>query len=145
VGVRRASDAGDNVVGTNAVRDVSLIRSKTRPKGADALTADELRELLSKLRGSESCQRRDLVDPITVFIATGLRRSELLGLRWAAFDAKFATLAVSGKVIRQHGKGLVRIANETKSDAGRRTVPLPASAATVLTERRKRPSSVSNR
>jgi integrase len=129
----------NNVVGTNPVRDVSLIRSKTRPKGAEALTADELRELLSKLRGSESCQRRDLVDPITVFIATGLRRSELLGLRWADFDAKNATLAVSGKVIRQHGKGLVRIADETKSDAGRRTVPLPAFAATVLTERRKRP------
>jgi integrase len=129
----------NNVVGTNPVRDVSLIRSKTRPKGAEALTADELRELLSKLRGSESCQRRDLVDPITVFIATGLRRSELLGLRWADFDAKNASLAVSGKVIRQHGKGLVRIANETKSDAGRRTAPLPAFAATVLTERRKRP------
>ena len=129
----------NNVVSTNPVRDVSLIRSKSRPKGAEALAADKLRELLSKLRESESCQRRDLVDPITVFIATGLRRSELFGLRWTDFDAKNATLTVSGKVIRQHGKGLVRIADETKSDAGRRTIPLPAFAAAVLTERRKRP------
>ena len=68
-----------NVLGSNPVRDVSPIRSKTRPKGAPALTADELRGLLAKLRASEACQRHDLVDPITLFIATGLRISELLG------------------------------------------------------------------
>jgi integrase len=71
-----------NVVGANPVRDVSPIRSKTRPKGATALTADDLRGLLAKLRASEACQRHDLVDPITLLIATGLRISELLGLEW---------------------------------------------------------------
>jgi hypothetical protein len=71
-----------NVIGTNPVRDVSGIKVG-RPKGAAALTAEEVRELLSKLGASEYCRTRDLVDPITLFIATGLRRSELLGLRWA--------------------------------------------------------------
>src|SRR6185312_12587246 len=71
-----------NVIDSNPVRDVSPIQSKSRPKGATVLTADELRGLLGKLRASEACQRQDLLDPTILFIATGLRISELLGLRW---------------------------------------------------------------
>jgi len=129
----------NNVLATNPVRDVEFIRSKTQPKGAVALTGEELRELLSKVRASESCIKRDLVDPITVLMATGLRRSELLALRWRDFDADACTIAVTGKVVRQRGKGLVRVDDETKTAAGRRTVPLAPFAVTVLTERRHRP------
>jgi integrase len=70
-----------NVIGANPVRDVSPIRSKSGPKGASALTADDLRGLLGKLRESEYCRRNDLVDPIIIFMATGLRISECSG--WA--------------------------------------------------------------
>ena len=49
---------------------------------AVALTGDELRALLAKPRASKLCEDHDLVDPITLLIATGLRRSELLGRRW---------------------------------------------------------------
>jgi integrase len=127
-----------NVLASNPVRDVSPMRSKTRPKGAQALTANELRDLLAKLRASEKCQRHDLLDPITLFIATGLRISELLGLQWADFDESAATLTITGKVIRAAGKGLMRI-DETKTAAGRRTLPLPSFAVIVLTARRGRP------
>jgi integrase len=126
-----------NVIGTNPVRDVSGIKLD-RPKGATALTADELRELLSKLGASQYCRQHDLVDPITLFIATGLRRSELLGLRWADFDADTGTIAVTGKAVRIAGKGLVRL-DETKSAAGRRTIPLPRFAVDMLTARRRLP------
>ena len=84
---------------------------------------------------SEACQRHDLVDPITLFIATGLRISELLGLEWTNFDAPAAELTITGKVIRAAGKGLMRM-DETKTAAGRRTLPLPSFAVTVLTARR---------
>ncbi|MGO9034160.1 site-specific integrase [Mycobacterium sp.] len=127
-----------NVLASNPVRDVSPMRSKTQPKGAQALTADELRDLLAKLRASEKCQRHDLVDPITLFIATGLRISELLGLQWTDFDESAATLTITGKVIRAAGKGLMRI-DETKTAAGRRTLPLPSFAVIVLTARRGLP------
>lgn len=127
-----------NVLVSNPVRDVSPMRSKTRPKGAQALTADEVRDLLAKLRASEKCQRHDLVDPVTLFIATGLRISELLGLQWADFDESAATLTVTGKVIRAAGKGLMRI-DETKTAADRRTLPLPSFVAIVLTARRGLP------
>ena len=128
----------NNVLGTNPVRDVQMIKSKGQPKGATALTAEQLRDLLIELRASETCHKRDLVDPITVLIATGLRRSELLALRWTDFDAEAGTITVAGKVVREHGKGLVRI-DETKTAAGRRTVPLPAFAVTALVKRRKLP------
>jgi integrase len=47
-------------------------------------------------------------------------------------------LTITGKVIRAAGKGLMRI-DETKTAAGRRTLPLPSFAVIVLTARRGRP------
>jgi len=54
----------NNVLAANPVRDVQLIRSTPTTTGAEALTADQLREPLIKLRVSETCAKSDLVDPI---------------------------------------------------------------------------------
>jgi len=72
---------------------------------------------------------------LSVLIATGLRRSELLGLRWCDFDTDAHTSTITGKVIRETGKGLIRM-DETKTASGRRTLPLPRFAIEALTERR---------
>lgn len=106
----------------NPVRDVQPVRSKSQPKGAVALTADQLRNFLLNLQTSEFCEKHDLVDPITLLIATGIRRSELLALRWSDVDEKTDMLTVVGKVIRVPREGLMRV-DETKSAAGRRTFP----------------------
>jgi integrase len=127
-----------NVLGTNPVRDVQPIKSKSKRKGASALTADQVRELLGKLRASKYCRDHDLVDPITVLIATGVRRSELLALRWQDFDEAAGTLTVAGKVVRATGEGLQRI-DDTKTDAGKRTISLPRFAVSALIERRNLP------
>nr|WP_231996250.1 site-specific integrase [Mycobacterium scrofulaceum] len=126
-----------SVVHANPVRDIQAIRSKAQPKGAIALTSEQLRELLAKLHRSTYCQNQDLVDPVTVLIATGLRRSELLALRWIDFDAEAAELSVTGKLVRATGHGLRRI-DETESAAGKRTLPLPQFAVNVLRSRRGR-------
>jgi integrase len=99
----------DDVLGSNPVREVNKIESDHKPKGAPALTAQQLRDLLSKLRASAFCQHHDLVDPITEFIATGLRRSELLALRWEDFDQKTGTMSVTGKLVRVAGEALTRL------------------------------------
>jgi integrase len=125
-------------LGTNPVRDVSSIRTDKKAKGARALTADELRSLLSKIRVSDFCESRDLIDPILVFMATGMRVSELLALRWEDYDAAAGTLTVSGKVARAKGNGLRRFA-ETKSAASRRTNSLPRFAIEAMNARRSRP------
>lgn len=126
-----------SIIHTNPVRDVNPLPQK-KAKGARALTGDQLRDMLARLRESDECQQFDLVDPITIFVATGLRISELLGLRWTDLDQKAAELAVTGKVVRAKGKGLRRI-DETKTAAGRRTLPLPSFGVAVLSARRGRP------
>jgi integrase len=78
------------------------------------------------------------LDPITFLIATGLRRSELLALRWDDFDDGAGTITVTGKVVRVAGKGLMRI-DETRTAAGRRTIPLPRFAVETVTARRGQP------
>ncbi len=90
----------DDVLGANPVAQVSRIESDRKPKGAPALDVMQLRELLGNLRASEVCRAADLVDPLVIFIATGLRRSELLALRWEDFDEKAGTITVSGKIAR---------------------------------------------
>lgn len=127
-----------NALSSNPVRDVQPIKSKRPPKGAPALTAEQLRELLTKLRASEHCRKYDLADPFTLLIATGLRRCELLGLRWDDYDNNAATLTVTGKVTRVTGQGLIRV-DGTKSVAGRRTIPLPRFAVDTLRARRALP------
>jgi integrase len=127
-----------NMVPANPVRDVQPIKSKRPSKGAPALTTDQLRDLLAALRSSEYCRQRDLVDPFTLFIATGMRRGELLGLRWSDFDEAAGTLTVMGKVVRVTGKGLVR-EEETKTAAGRRTLAPPSFAVDLLLQRRTLP------
>jgi integrase len=127
-----------NVLGTNPVREVQPIKSKRPPKGAPALTADQLRDLLIRLGTSEYCRKHDLVGPFTLFIATGLRRGELLGLRWSDFDETEGTIAVTGKVERIAGKGLIRV-DVTKTAAGRRRLALPSFAVDALRQRRSVP------
>ncbi len=125
-------------ISSNPVRDVDTIRPKARPQGATALTGEQLRNLLAGVRTSDYCREHDLADPITLFVATGLRRSELLALRWEDYDAESATVTVTGKLVRATGHGLQRIAYEAKSPAGLRTVPLPKFAADMLKARHGR-------
>lgn len=125
-------------ISSNPVRDVDTIRPKARPEGATALTGDQLRNLLAGVRASDYCREHDLADPITLFVATGLRRSELLALRWVDYDAKAGTVTVTGKLVRATGHGLQRIEYEAKSPAGLRTVPLPKFAVDMLKARHGR-------
>lgn len=126
------------VLGTNPVRDVAQIKSKARPKGAKAIPREQLSELLGRLRESQYCIKHDLVDPITLFIATGYRRSELLGLRWVDFDPDAALMTMAGKLVRLKGKGLLWV-EEGKSDDSLRTTPLPRFAIETLLARRQTP------
>jgi integrase len=76
--------------------------------------------------------------PITLLIATGLARCELLGLRWQDYNGETGLPTVTGKVIRVNGEGIFRL-DETKSTAGRRTIPLPQFAIAMLRRRRELP------
>ncbi len=94
-----------NVLGTNPVRDVQQIKSKRPPKGAPSLTAEQLRDLLVRLRASEYCREHGLADPFTILVATGLRRCELLGLRWGDFRGNSGNAGGHRQSGADHGQG----------------------------------------
>jgi len=79
--------------------------------GVDIPTPDEIRAIVAHLEGV----RRPL---LLTAIFTGLRASELRGLRWADIDLRRAVLHVRQRADRYQQIG------RPKSEAGERTVPL---------------------
>lgn len=77
-------------------------------------------------------------DPLAAFwrlaLMTGMRRGELLGLRWRDVDLDGAFLSVQQQLTRQGDRGLVLA--EPKTSRGRRRIPLDAATVAALRARR---------
>ncbi|MBW0275277.1 integrase [Nocardia sp. MH4] len=155
--VRRTPMQTNPVRETKLARNIA---PKGRTGGAGGLTIDQLRFILSAVRTSqvpcprklskaerqrgtpvkaytpptvaEYCEGADLVDIITVYAATGLRRSQMLGMLWSDIDLEAQTLCLTGKVVRVPGKGLVRDTREEDPKNRPGTTALPEFAVEVL-------------
>jgi integrase len=68
-------------------------------------------------------------------MTTGLRQGEICGLKWNDFDEKEGTL----KINRSAGRTINgnQIIGETKTEAGKRIITLPASTYRILCERKQ--------
>jgi integrase len=119
------------LVAQNVVHGMSRRRKKDRKvekrherdlkKGVDIPTLDEVRAIIASLRG----RWRPMI--LTAFF-TGLRASELRGLKWPDVDLQKSELTVSQRADKYLTLG------SPKSDAGKRTVPLPPLLANALRE-----------
>ena len=69
----------------------------------------------------------------SIALALGLRQGESLGLKWGDIDFDAGSLTVRRALRRLKGKGLVMV--EPTSQAGRRTIALPATLRKGLTRR----------
>lgn len=106
----------------------------TRPKGAaprhvEPLTYAEAQLLISTAQGYRNAALW------SVALGLGLRKGELLGLRWADVDYTAGTIAIRRQVTRiraQGQKSQNQIRPRTKTDSGLRTLPLTAQMAAVL-------------
>jgi integrase len=92
----------------------------------EILTPAEIQTVLDKLRG------RPLYTIAAVLLATGLRRGELLALRWQDVDLDGAALRVERALEQTKRGGLVFKAPKTRH--GRRRVTLPPSTVALLRE-----------
>lgn len=124
----------------NPVRELGTRRKRKadkQSKGAPALAVDQVRALLRGVADSEVCASKDLRDPVILLAATGLRRSELLALRWEDIDLDKRVLSVTGSVVRLKGQGLVR--QDRTKGGDNRSVPLPQFAVDALHRRKGDP------
>jgi integrase len=116
------------LVGQNVVRSLYTRRRSRRTEGngklkigIDIPSPDEIRAIIAHLNG----RWRPL---LLTAIFTGLRASELRGLRWDDVDLRRGELHVRQRADR-HGT-----IGRTKSEAGERTVPLPPMVIAALRE-----------
>ncbi|MBA8964655.1 integrase [Rhodococcus percolatus] len=147
------------VVKANPVRDTKPPTSKSA-KQPRSLEPEQLAKLLVDLRQStipcpavgkggvpipskyrvpsvaEYCASVDLVDVITMFAATGVRMSELIGMTWPGLDLQAKTITLSEKAARVPGKGLVLVSRDDDPKNTNRTLALPDFAMTMLRARK---------
>jgi integrase len=98
-------------------------------KEIEILTAPQVQTVLNMLRG------RSLYPIAAVALGTGMRRCELLALRWRDVDLDVATLRVEQALEQTKRGGLVFKAPKTRY--GRRMITLPPSTVAELRAHRK--------
>jgi integrase len=117
----------EELVNRNVAKLVQL--PVPRYKIGKGLQVSDVKRLLAEAKGTR------LYALYVVAATLGLRRGELLGLRWEDLDLDKATLTVAQTVQRVRGRLLV---DETKSEASDATIPLPKITRRVLLEHRDR-------
>ena len=99
------------------------------PEEMHPLSADEASALLKAARG----ERFEALYMLA--ITTGLRRGELLGLRWRDVDLESGVLRVGRALVREGGRYRL---GETKTKRGHRSIRLAPRAVSALGTHRKR-------
>lgn len=99
---------------------------------ANFYTKEELDELFEVFKGD----RIELVVHIAAYY--GLRKSEIIGLKWDSIDFDAKTITVRRKVSSTYGTGteVIRVDNELKTKASERTFPLIPHIEDMLRERK---------
>jgi integrase len=95
-----------------------------------AWTAEELRAFLT------ATAEHRLGRVFYLAATTGMRRSELLGLRWSDVDLAAGTLRVAQKLVKAAEGYELRLS--TKTSAGARTVALDGATVAMLREQKRR-------
>jgi len=118
-----------NIIAFNPVKRIEMPK-KERYTGAKYYNESQIEKLLEVSKGGIL----EIVILLTLFY--GLRRSEVLGLRWDAVDFENKTITISHTVVIV-GKTVHR-QDRTKNDASHAPLPLPSKIALQLLEWKER-------
>lgn len=95
-----------------------------------ALSPSDAGAILAAVKG-------DRLEPVVIFaLATGVRQGEALALRWGDADLLTGTVRIRHTLQRLTGRSVVLA--EPKTDRSRRTLTLPASVVSMLSDHRVR-------
>lgn len=102
------------------------------------LTIEEQEAFINYVAGLEIYRHWLLL--FTVFLGTGCRVGEIIGLRWKDCDFESRTISINHNLVyRQQDSGKCEMHITTpKTTAGCRTVPMLAEVRTALLQERKR-------
>lgn len=111
-------------------------------EGERALTVEQADSVLAEVKRTDAHQQpkdkrgrharsAGLYVLYTLALRLGLRRGELIGLRWRDVDFKAGVIRVRQQVVRIEKRAEI---TTPKTDEARRTVPIPPSLATMLRE-----------
>jgi integrase len=84
---------------------------------------------------AEAAETLSLYLPVLVGVTTGMRRGEILGLRWSDVDLKEGRLTVNQSLERLAGKTTLK---PPKTSGSRRSITLPAITVEALAQHRTR-------
>jgi integrase len=116
----------DGIVGRNPAKKVQPIGRKASARAT--LTVDQIRILRLHLAA-------DRLFGCWLLTMCGLRRSEVLGLRWPDLDRSTGTLTISRGRVLIDGKRTVE--GKPKTERGARVLPLPGDALSALNAMRE--------
>lgn len=111
------------IIPASPAEPVRLPRIQERTEPARAVTTENARAILAALQGTT------LYPVVLVTLYYGLRRSEVLGLRWSAVDFTENTLTVRHTVVKNL---TIQAGDQTKTLTSRRTFPLLPEVAAAL-------------
>ncbi|MCH0560273.1 site-specific integrase [Streptomyces sp. MUM 16J] len=115
-------------ISRNVARNVRT--GTPRPRRFNPLTTDEARRFLAAARGHRLAALFELA------LRTGLRKGELLGLRWEDLDLDGGTASIRRTLQRTASRGLATL--PTKTISSERRIALPASCVASLRGHRER-------
>lgn len=107
------------IISVNPVKAVSP--PKPQKKQINVLTRDEIIQLLKAAEGTR------FYDPIFFAVNTGMRRGEIIALRWCDIDFENRIISVRQTLHRLKGKGFV-FRDTTKTDGSRRSIAVSESS-----------------
>ncbi|MER7708414.1 site-specific integrase [Kitasatospora sp. NPDC097605] len=110
----------------NVARNVRM--GTPRPRRFEPLTVDEARDLLAAVRGHRPQALFELA------LRTGLRKGELLGVRWEDLDLTGGTASVRRTLQRTNSSGLTAL--PTKTQSSERRIALPGECLHSLRDHR---------
>ena len=104
--------------------EATVIRREEDKKDIKFLDTEGVKKLLGRVKDSKH------YPAYLLELATGLRRGELLGLRWKDVDLENGTVSVNQNLVRTKEKGLIFQPPKTKY--GKRTIEIPENVVKEL-------------